>query len=206
MNTVGDKLYDEEDHMMITSGSFGEGLELRGSDIDLMFVLKRFMVHEHITYVPFNATKSYFTLMTDDKKPGYAMLRLNKSHNPFVLNICEQFRGNTYLSNILLKQSFLTRSTSVIHGPCVSDIRGNFDYAICLPGNVWTKPASHWIFRSNNSWPNEKTMIINHGMLFVPIGVKESPLEDLEWRISFSVGENFSSILLVIRSSSVMPL
>ncbi|XP_052097476.1 uncharacterized protein LOC127732478, partial [Mytilus californianus] len=82
---------------------------------------------------------------------------------------------------------------STIHGPCISDSTGYLDVDCCLQCNTWVSPAGQWITRSNNSWPshNVKQSIIKHGVLFVPVGVKGSPKEDLEWRISFSVGEKF---------------
>jgi hypothetical protein len=45
-----------------------------------------------------------------------------------------------------------------------------------------------WVTRSNCSWPSShvKSQIIDHGVLF---GSKGSQNEDIEWRISFSVGE-----------------
>jgi hypothetical protein len=45
--------------------------------------------------------------------------------------------------------------------------------------------------RPNTSWPSSelKSKIIDHGILFVPIGCKGSKNEDIEWRLSFSVGE-----------------
>lgn len=50
-----------------------------------------------------------------------------------------------------------------------------------------------WIRRQNNGWPTTdvKQSIVQYGVLFVPIGVKGSKHEELEWRISFSVGEKF---------------
>ncbi|XP_063416456.1 uncharacterized protein LOC134698095 [Mytilus trossulus] len=97
MNTVRDHYQSNEKCIMITSGSFGEGLEMRGSDIDIMLV------------------------------------------------------------------------------------RNDMEIT----------PAKPWIIRSNKSWPKYdlKQAIVTHGVLFVPIGVPGSSQEDLEWRISFSVGE-----------------
>ncbi|XP_052078052.1 uncharacterized protein LOC127715990, partial [Mytilus californianus] len=57
----------------------------------------------------------------------------------------------------------------------------------------WVSQASQWITRSSHTWPsyNVKQSILKHSVLFVPVGVKESPKEVIEWRISFSVGEKF---------------
>ncbi|VDI33852.1 Hypothetical predicted protein [Mytilus galloprovincialis] len=193
MNTVCDHLSSEDNKVYITSGSFGEGLEMRGSDIDIMFVLKRIEVHEKIKSILFNPTKTYFTLMTKDTKPGFAMLRLISSQSHRMLEYCETFRKDNYLSNALFRKRYLNEVCPVEHGPCVSDTDGLADLAHCLHSTSWVKPASGWISRSNESWPNENTkkMITNYGVLFVPIGAKGSPHEEFEWRMSFSVGEKF---------------
>ncbi|XP_052083522.1 cyclic GMP-AMP synthase-like [Mytilus californianus] len=62
---------------------------------------------------------------------------------------------------------------------------------MCFHCKTWVSPATKWITRSSNSWPSHdvKQGIIKHGVLVVPIGVKGSPKEDLQWRVSFSVGE-----------------
>lgn len=194
MNTVCENLSYDERQVVITSGSVGEGLEMHGSDLDIMLVSQIIKVHVNITSIDFDPTKSYFSLMTEDTKPGFAMLRLISSNNPDMLNSCERFRGNNYLSNALFKNLYLTESSPVVHGPCVSNFKGFLDIAHCLHISVWVEPASRWITRSNNSWPNENTKqtIINHGVIVVPIGAKGSPHEDFEWRLSFSVGEKFS--------------
>ena len=79
----------------------------------------------------------------------------------------------------------------VVHGPCVSDKDGYTDMALALQSRQWISIANQWITRSNCSWPSSdvKSQIIDHGVLFVPIGSKGSKNEHIEWRISFSVGE-----------------
>ncbi|CAG2192897.1 unnamed protein product [Mytilus edulis] len=48
LNAVRDNLQSNKDVTFITSGSFGEGLEMRGSDLDVMVVQKRFDVCEEL--------------------------------------------------------------------------------------------------------------------------------------------------------------
>ncbi|XP_076070612.1 uncharacterized protein LOC143042237 [Mytilus galloprovincialis] len=194
MNAVSDNLSNDDIIVSITSGSFGEGLQMIGSDLDVMHVMKFIEVHDNITSNIFNPDTTYFSLVTEDTKPGYVMLRLTSSPHPFVQKMCEKFRGDIFLSNALFKESFLVSNLSLVtHGPCLSDKHGYFDLANCLHSKDWVTSASQWTLRSNNTWPNEKTkqMIMNHGVIFVPIGFKGSPHEELEWRMSFSVGEKF---------------
>ncbi|XP_052078032.1 uncharacterized protein LOC127715971 [Mytilus californianus] len=191
MNAVCDDLLSGIPSVTITSGSFGEGLQMLGSDLDIMAVLKYIEVHETIASNAFDPMKTHFALMTEDTKPGFAMLRLISSPHPPMRKSCEIFRRDNYLSNVLFKNFF--SAGLIIHGPCVSDKEGLFDFASCLHSKYWVTSALQWTMRSHNSWPDENTMqmIINHGVLFVPIGSKGSPHEELEWRMSFSVGEKF---------------
>lgn len=68
---------------------------------------------------------------------------------------------------------------------------GTVDLALCFHCKTWISPAMEWTRRSNNEWPGNdlKQSIMTHGVLFVPVGVKGSPKENIEWRISFPVGE-----------------
>ncbi|VDI74193.1 Hypothetical predicted protein [Mytilus galloprovincialis] len=193
MNAVCDNVSRDKKRVDIASGSFGEGLQMLGSDLDIMWVLQFIEVHDTTTSKVVNHIKPYLSLTTDDTKPGFAMLRLVSSPYSGILKICEQFKRDFYLSNVLFKTIFLSEDAQLVHGPCISDVNGLVDIAVCLHNKSWIQLASQWNTRSNYSWPkkNIKQMIINHGVLFVPIGDKGSPHEDLEWRISFSVGERF---------------
>jgi hypothetical protein len=51
LNTIRDNLSNDEDIVQITSGSFGEGLEMFGSDIDVMYVVPFVHVYEDINKV-----------------------------------------------------------------------------------------------------------------------------------------------------------
>ncbi|XP_076070766.1 uncharacterized protein LOC143042367 [Mytilus galloprovincialis] len=192
MNTVRDNVAHTKFRYAITSGSFGEGIELRGSDLDIMevntlneiYADEKPRLKKHVTY---------FRMETDDVKPGFTQLILEENVNKHVSEICELFNGKHYLSSSLCKQQLLGFNSgfNIIHGPCLSDENGVVDIALCFHCKTWIPQASQWISRSNNSWPNHdvKQSIINHGVLFVPIGVKGSLKEFIEWRISFSVGE-----------------
>ncbi|VDI56170.1 Hypothetical predicted protein [Mytilus galloprovincialis] len=197
MNAVGDRMKSTKRDIIITSGSFGEGLDMRGSDLDLMFVTaKDIEVYENDEDIKTDNYSSdvILSMETDDVKAGFTQLLVKHVKHTNPQNPCkyfEELNGKHYLSSALYKQYQLANTciNSVIHGPCISDKEGMFDKAKCLHCTTWTSQASQWITRSNSSWPsyNVKQSIIKHGVLFVPIGVKGSPKEDIEWRISFSV-------------------
>ncbi|XP_071124298.1 uncharacterized protein [Mytilus edulis] len=190
MNNVRDNLQSNNMWTLITSGSFGEGLQMLGSDLDIMAVLNLINICED-TPIYFNAGKVYFTMEMEDTQPGFTKLRLVHGFVPSMLSYCDEIDRGFYFSNFSYKQKSYSKIFSTIHGPCVSDENQICDLAYCLHSKLWITPAKQWITRSNNSWPRYdlKQDIVKHGVLFVPVGVKGSSQEELEWRISFSVGE-----------------
>ncbi|XP_071124029.1 cyclic GMP-AMP synthase-like receptor 2 [Mytilus edulis] len=192
MNTVRDNMMSETFITVITSGSFGEGLEMRGSDLDVMYVNKKVEVYENVQ-TSLNSNVFHLSVETDDVKAGFAQLHVKQDYSQSLVEYIEEHNGKHYFSSTLSKQAVKRHSNTVIHGPCISDKDGSCDLALCLHCTSWISQASQLITRSNNSWPSYKVKqrIIKHGVLFVPVGVKGSPKENIEWRISFSVGEKF---------------
>ncbi|XP_076086500.1 uncharacterized protein LOC143057146 [Mytilus galloprovincialis] len=193
MNMMRDNLSNEKLKTVITSGSFGEGLDMRGSDLDIMQVSKSIEVTEDVKPI-FDPCMTYLFMDTDDVKPGYSLLRLQYSRSQSLLEHCEEHNGKTYFSGALCKQNAFSvgfKNGETIHGPCISDPNGVLDLAFSVHCKTWISSAVQWLTRSSSSWPshNVKHSIMNHGVCFVPIGVKGSPKEDLEWRVSFSVAE-----------------
>ncbi|XP_052076102.1 uncharacterized protein LOC127714141 [Mytilus californianus] len=188
LNAARDNLTYNESIRTITSGSFGEGLQLRGSDIDIMFVQKCSEVYD--VKPRFHPSMYYLIMDTNNVKPGFTQLRLEYSSRQTLLDNSVQIADNNYLSSTLWKQQWLPVGEEyTIHGPCIFNKQEVFDIAGCLHCRSWVAPAINWIKRSNNTWPScdAKQSVIKHGVLFVPIGVKDSSTEDLEWRISFSI-------------------
>lgn len=188
---VRDEMKTTKNARYITSGSFREGLQMRGSDIDIMKVIRFIDVCED-TSIHFDYNRICFKMETKDTQPGFAQLRLMPcSFRPTIVDDCEEIGSQYFLSNSSFKQQFANSRFSTVHGPCLTDEDGFLDVVHCLLSKSWITPAKQWITRSNNAWPGYrvKQAIIKHGIIFVPVGVKGSSNEDLEWRISFSVGE-----------------
>ncbi|VDI25882.1 Hypothetical predicted protein [Mytilus galloprovincialis] len=177
-------------YVCITSGSFGEGLDMKGSDLDIMQKSKYIEVHENMSSDYYD--KTCFPISMEDTKPGFTYLMLKYTKDDDTLEMCVYVRGKLYFSNIKFKKCFSGRGFLIKdHGPCLSDKYDVFDICYCLHSKSWITSANRWITRSNNSWPSVevKQSIIDHGFLCVPIGVKGSENEEVEWRLSFSVGE-----------------
>ncbi|VDI40880.1 Hypothetical predicted protein [Mytilus galloprovincialis] len=187
-----DNLSSDQSKTIITSGSYGEGLEMRGSDLDIMQVYKSIKVIAD-KQPDFDTSITYLSMDTDDVKPGFTQLRLEYSRLQYDLECCEEHNGEHYFSSALWMRNTLLcgNKDNQIHGPCISDKEGVLDVAYTLHCRTWISSAVNWITRSSSSWPSHDVIqsIINHGVLFVPIGVKGSPKEDIEWRVSFSVAE-----------------
>ncbi|XP_071142021.1 protein mab-21-like [Mytilus edulis] len=176
----------------ISSGSKAEGLDLVGSDFDIMVLLNFIRVYENLDDIQSNSDKLLLVMETYDTKPGFAKLKLaNKSL--FVYPMYDMFDTvgeSMYLSSKLLRESNLP-DCLVIHGPCHSTANGLIEITDCLRCEKWITSAQQWIHRSRTAWPDNMlvTAAVQYGVLFVPIGCKHSPNEDLQWRISFSVTE-----------------
>ncbi|VDI58750.1 Hypothetical predicted protein [Mytilus galloprovincialis] len=127
-NAVWDNIESIKD-TIITSGSFGEGLEMRGSDLDMMFVLNDFIEVWEDKKSRFNPKMTYLFMESEDVKPGYTLLNLEYSICQEIINDWYEHNGKQYFSSTLHKQRYL-QDTFTIHGPCILNKDGTFDGAI----------------------------------------------------------------------------
>ncbi|CAG2221707.1 unnamed protein product [Mytilus edulis] len=136
INNVTDNLQSNTNCTSITSGRFGEGLQMRGSDLDIMVVWNQIEICED-TSIYLNADNIHFIMEMGDTK-------LHLVHNNYwsILKDCNEIGGDFYL-NISVKQEFSTVILSTLHGPCMSDDDGIFDIATCAHSKLWIKPATN---------------------------------------------------------------
>ncbi|CAC5383574.1 unnamed protein product [Mytilus coruscus] len=155
MNMMRDNLSSNKYTTFITSGSFGEGLEMRGSDLDMMHVCKMFEVYEDVK-PRCNPSTVYFSMVTNDVKPCFTQLRLEYSKGEIVFQLCEDHNGNHYFSSALCKRNIFLSTINIskkMHGPCITDEQGMCDLALSVHCKTWISPAVQWITRSRSSWP-----------------------------------------------------
>ncbi|VDI08166.1 Hypothetical predicted protein [Mytilus galloprovincialis] len=170
----------------ISSGSKAEGLDLKGSDYDRMFSAPFIRVYERLNDVQYDLDKIILHMDTHDSKPGFTKLKLVSNHYiDSIQDLCVTEGEETFISSKLFREDGLLDGM-VIHGPCKSSPSGDYDSAECFRCEEWITPAQQWIHRSHHTLV---TSAVQYGVLFVPIGCKNSPNEDLEWRISFSITE-----------------
>lgn len=186
------------DMVEISSGSLSEGLDLPGSDIDVMFVIAKIAVvpYKHSLKYPIKSTT--LLMETVPFHPGFARLKLvAECYQKFDFFIRHSFI-ETHEGLYLVPYTFLNKIRLMclsfdftLHGPCLSDREKDVDMAFCLRCKSWPFVARNWIHRHRKQWPPTEVIdaVINYGCLLVPIGPKALTITQLFWRISFSVAE-----------------
>jgi hypothetical protein len=184
---------------IVSSGSLAEGLDLPGSDMDVMFVLNGIQVIHNVQNM--NRTARCTTLLVEDDMtfPGFSRLKLIAEGDHeciFTLPECfvEAING-IFLSIILFVRKvieFFIYLKNTIHGPCVSNKGEALDIDFCFQLHSWPRQAEKWIYRHRpGQWPPDIVIhnIVKYGCILVPIGPKEIENSELLWRISFSMAE-----------------
>ncbi|VDI17799.1 Hypothetical predicted protein [Mytilus galloprovincialis] len=205
----------------ISSGSLAEGIDLPGSDVDVMFVLNEADVIRNVRDTKHVKTKqqdyiyliqhSVFVMETDRNHPGFTRLRLIAAGDGKTHNISpESFKSTShglYLSvdkflNGIRKQN--PHHHLVTHGPCLSFTHLSEDVAFCLRSKYLPYSAISWTMRYRRQWPSNFVIdkVKQYGCLLVPIGPKHMSDSNILWRVSFSVVEkqlvhsfNFTQLL-----------
>ncbi|VDI80875.1 Hypothetical predicted protein [Mytilus galloprovincialis] len=190
---VIDSVLQITDSTVVSSGSRAEGLDLKDSDYDQMFVETLFQVYENKSKVSFFENKIPLIMDITDTKPGFTKLKLNNPRYKDILNInqwVKMVQGEAYISSKLFREHDL-QHFMISHGLSQSIPDGTYDSVRSFRCKEWITPVHQWFFRSRSSWPDHRLVpsVIEYGVLFVPIGCKESLKEDLEWRISFAMAE-----------------
>ena len=185
----------------VSSGSLAEGLNLPGSDMDIMRVLNNVQVIQNGQYMHRSARYTNLLMVYDMEFPGFSRLKYipNSDHEDgLIYTAGECFVKTTngmYLSNISFIRNLIEERIDCklsIHGPCLSNKDGSLDVATCFHLHSWPRQAEQWIYRRRpGQWPIDILIneIVNYDCILVPIGPKEIHNNELLWRISFSMAE-----------------
>ena len=197
------------------TGSKAEGLDLPGSDIDVMIDVNRIPIGLQIKVVqsfnePSDASQQdVFRMCTENVNPCFALLRCTTStlKNTLVnLSAVQSTNGIPYLSSKktadfisfvlnLCPENNLTISRQ---GPSVeywieyNRSESGTDNVPSIHCQFWPDGATEWLFRSRyHEWPKPRDIrsIVNFGCHLVPVGHPHSELKFMEWRFSFSIAE-----------------
>ena len=198
MFLIKDKIINkmEISRTKVSSGSLAEGLDLPGSDMDIMIVLNNVHILQNVKHMNRSARRT--TLLIEDEMdfPGFTTLKLIAEGYAFTSP--EYFVGTTngmYFSNISFIRKLIESTVNYkhsAHGPCLSDIHATMDIALCFHLHSWPRQAEQWIYRHRlGQWPPDILIynIVKYGCILVPIGPKEIENSELLWRISFSMAE-----------------
>ncbi|XP_063406041.1 uncharacterized protein LOC134690000 [Mytilus trossulus] len=196
----------------ISSGSLADGLDLQGSDVDIMYIIVNLDVIQNVWGIKHPIQHTTLVMELDDDHPGFTRLKLiANSEDEIGITISESCESTTngeyvsvkaFLYNI--KQHLVGLHQLSYHGPCLSDVDQNFDMAFCIRSKRLPHSAILWVRRHRKQWPPNVVIekIVEYGCLLVPIGPRTTSYNDLLWRISFSVAEtqlvhsfNFTQLL-----------
>ena len=198
---------------MYYTGSKAEGLDLPGSDDDLMFDVNDLLNVKIVQSVrEISATPSYeeFLLCTENVKPGFVLLRRIRQHadtvNQRLKAALETISNVEYLSSDKLVGNFFhdwgpihIGPTQVRQGPSVEQrvphqdpSEPGIDMVKSIRCFFWPDDASEWIQRSRLfGWPRSDVIssIVDFGCHVVAVGHPKSETKLTEWRLSFSIAE-----------------
>jgi hypothetical protein len=201
MLLIKDKIFNKvnKNFTTVSSGSLAEGLDLPGSDEDIMFIINGAKVIQDVQHM--NRSPICTTLLMEEgmEFPGFSRLKLIADGDlQCIFTPPECFVETTnglFLSTILFISKLLEISSTLknsVHGPCLSNKNEFVDMAVYFHLYSWPRQAEHFIYRHRpGQWPPDILIndIINYGCILVPIGPKEIENNELLWRISFSMAE-----------------
>ncbi|VDI01573.1 Hypothetical predicted protein [Mytilus galloprovincialis] len=202
LKDIIESILDISNLQYITSGSISEGLDLPGSDLDIMLVIGDVEVVNRAENIKFSRKYTKLIMETDPLYPGFTRLKLaaDDYHYSYRLikdSLVQRLQTNKssfYVSTFKFVQNIqqITESVeTVLHGPCLSDLYETMDVAYCLRCKSFPYNASNWINRHRKHWPPNEVIdtIVKNGCLLVPVGPKAMTNDQLLWRLSFSVAE-----------------
>lgn len=140
----------------ILSGSVGEGLDLKDSDVDIMEIDSSFKVYESEKDVVFESNTIPLILNTEESQSCFAQLCLPKkcNVNDCGRNMFQKHHLGLVLSSERYVQEYLLifpLTHPKIHGPCVSDKNDQIDLAHCIQCNKWIFQAQPWVRRPRST-------------------------------------------------------
>ncbi|CAC5408976.1 unnamed protein product [Mytilus coruscus] len=118
----------------ISSGSLAEGLELPGSDLDIMNVIDDVDVLQNERNIKYPIHCTTLIMETDIDHPGFTRLRLvAKDNGESILVLCAGERYYLSVSSFIDNyKKMYTNMPVFLHGPCLSDEDQTHDIAFCL--------------------------------------------------------------------------
>ncbi|VDH94023.1 Hypothetical predicted protein [Mytilus galloprovincialis] len=166
----------------ISSGSLAEGIDLQGSDIDIMCVIKSLDVVQDERNIKHPVQRATLVMETDTDHLGFCRLRLiaggDGTNNSITYQYVESkgfyLSVNELVCNII---KMVPEHQLTPNGPCLADRFQIYDFAFCLRSKYLPYNAMPWAWRYRQQWPPNSVIdkIKKHGCLLVPIGPRTMP-------------------------------
>ena len=193
-------------------GSRSEGFDIPGSDVDIMHVPMTFSFCEFYGSprklqqdcpfrVRFILNSTGYVYLTINPECIYVKEFMKSAIFQYMLESCIYDHKRLIIPSLI----FLRRMNHYGHTVTGPSIENLIDIPVCDSDNVyalgcktWPTIANEWIHRNRKySWPCSSvvSLIKSNGCHLVPIGEYNSPIKDLQWRVSFVVSEQ-----LLVRS------
>ena len=195
------------------SGSKAEGLDLPGSDDDVMQDINNLLnikVVQSFNEISDTPIYEEFLLCTENMNQGFALLRRirqnAKIRSPMLNAAIEMINGEQYLSSNRLVSKALqiiriiqSVFTGTRQGPSMElnlphqdpSVPG-MDAVLCIHCGFWPNDATEWVRRPRYfGWPtsHDISSIVDFGCHLVAVGHPNSDTKVSEWRLSFSIAE-----------------
>ncbi|XP_033754633.1 uncharacterized protein LOC117337652 [Pecten maximus] len=193
------------------TGSRSEGMQMKGSDQDVMLFYKTVIVtcpHPYISIPQGRANNSVLWMRdADSSRPGYVTLELvhlGQECPAHLIKSIVPVGKQKFISSEIHRRSYmdyLGKSMKLnveVNGPATalmdedSHVSVDTDYVLGLSCPDWPKEANEWISRPRlHGWPDQvlRDQIVQGGCHLVPVGDKTSADTFLQWRISFTTAE-----------------
>jgi hypothetical protein len=136
----------------VSSGSLAEGLDLAGSDQDIMIIINSVEVIQNVQHM--NCSTRFITLLMeyDMAFPGFSRLNLiAEGDHQFTFTPTECFVetiNGLFLSNICFIRKLIEEFVHVrrsVHGPCLSEKDETTYITFCFHLHSWPRQAEQWI-------------------------------------------------------------
>ncbi|XP_078321402.1 uncharacterized protein LOC111111549 [Crassostrea virginica] len=145
---VRKQLADNDDYILMESGSMREGFRLEGSDMDFMFWQNDKKVIWNMSQSEYYYTANKTLILSDSSEspPGFTLLELlTSTTDEKIESACVPMNGRLYIASSLFRKSMLSHvfPDSTEHGPCESgEMPGGIEYDLAF---CFAKPI-------RNSW------------------------------------------------------
>ncbi|CAC5389053.1 unnamed protein product [Mytilus coruscus] len=176
---------------LLASGSKAEGLDMKGSDTDIMMTDSTVKAYDGDD-ISNPLISCRYDSMSPDLKPGYVLVETWMRGYPSTLLSSSFFKTSISVFMHFLKSLFQFEP----HGPAMSasTCGEDFDLVYCIKSVNWPNIASEWVIRKRKyGWPSQEMIqnIQSQGCHLVPVSSKVDArlTEDNEWRLSFSFAE-----------------